>query len=260
MPAAGSAKFAANAALHFLRLMETGMSRKRYSSGLVLAAAIAAAFVSFGVHARGGSASGYRGSASWGGGSGSASGRYGGTASWQAGSGGSATTARGGTASWSHGSGSAIAASGASASWNHSAGYGYRPPPQPAYYRAPYPAATRFPAPVYAAPHSYYVNPYDATTGEVAAAGVAGLAVGAMAGSSAAKKQQSASSTQTSAPPPQAAAITSPLPVGSKLSSLPPGCTNAVVKSVEYYGCGPNWFKPVFGSSGVYYQVVPQPF
>ncbi|HUL10895.1 MAG TPA: hypothetical protein VLU73_01845, partial [Methylococcaceae bacterium] len=109
----------------------------------------------------------------------------------------------------------------------------------------------------------YYNSGYNATTGEVAAAGVAGLAVGAMVGSAAAKSQQQSSSTSQSAPPPSAAqptGITSPLPMGTQLSSLPASCTNAVVKSVEYYGCGPNWFKPVFGGSGVYYQVVKQPF
>lgn len=230
------------------------MSSRRYRFIVVMAGA---SVVSSAAQAWGGSASGPRGSASWGGGSGSASGRYSGSASWQAGSGGSATSARGGTASWSHGSGSATTASGASASWNHSAAYGYRPPPP--HYAAPYPAATRYPAPAYAAPH-YYGNPYNATTGEVAAAGMAGLAVGAMAGSAAAKKQQSSSTSQSSSAASQPATINSPLPIGSQLSALPSGCTNAVVKSVEYYGCGPNWFKPVFGSSGVFYQVVPQPF
>lgn len=219
------------------------------------------------------SASGYRGSATWGGGSGSATGRYGGSASWQAGSGGSATTARGGTASfgggsgsaqgayggsaaWSHGSGTATGRNGNTATWNdHAAAYGYHPPVR---YPAPYPAATRYPVPVHAAP-VYYGNPYNATTGEVAAAGMAGMAVGAMAGSAAAKQQQSATATQTAAAPPPTS-INSPLPMGTRLSNLPAGCTNAVVKSVEYYVCGPNWFKPVFGGSGVFYQVVPAPF
>lgn len=232
------------------------MNIRRVEANRVVVAALSLALASSEALAWGGSASGARGSASWGGGSGSASGRYGGSASWQAGSGGSATTAHGGTASWSHGSGSATTAYGGSASWNHSAAYGYRPPA--AHYGAPYPAVTRYPAPAYAAPH-YYGSPYNATTGEVAAAGMAGMAVGAMAGSASAKKQQSSSTTQTASAA-QPATISSPLPTGTQLSALPAGCTNAVVKSVEYYGCGPNWFKPVFGSNGVYYQVVPQPF
>ena len=243
----------------------------------VLAVAVAVTLVGTPSETSARSASGYRGSASWGGGSGSASGRYGGSASWQAGSGGTATTARGGTAAFGGGSGSAQGAYGGSASWNHGSGtatgrYGntgawndhaaaYGHPP-PARYTAPYPAATRYPVPVHAAP-VYYGNPNNATTGEVAAAGMAGLAVGAMAGSASAKKQQSAVSAQASSPPTSAQqplSITSPLPMGTQLSSLPAGCTNAVVKSVEYYGCGPNWFKPVFGSSGVYYLVVKPPF
>jgi len=254
------------------------MTMNRRRRCYVLAAAISTVFTLAPLDTWGRSASGYRGSVSAGGGSGSASGRYGGSASWQAGSGGSATTARGstasfgggsgsaqgasgGSASWSHGSGTATSAYGNSASWNHNAAaYGYRPPAH--YAAAPYPAAVRYPAPVHAAP-AYYGNTYNATTGEMAAAGMAGVAVGAMAGSAAAKKQQSASTTQAAAPPPSAQqpmAITSPLPIGSQLSNLPAGCTNAVVKSVEYYGCGPNWFKPFFGSSGVYYQVVQAPF
>lgn len=75
-----------------------------------------------------------------------------------------------------------------------------------------------------------------------AAAGMAGLAVGAMAGSAAAKSQQQSSYASQSYPPPSAAqpmAITSPLPMGTRLSSLPPGRTSAVVKSVEYHGRGP---------------------
>lgn len=236
------------------------MNAKRYGAHLFATAALSLTLASPEAFPRGGSVSGARGSASWGGGSGSASGRYGGSASWQAGSGGSATTARGGSAawgggsgsahgaysgsaSWNYGSGTATGANGRSASWNHNTAYGYRPPAHTTVVR---PTAVRYPAP------AYYGHPYNATNGEVAAAAVTGLAVGAMAGSSAANKQQSSSSAQPTS-------ITSPLPIGSQLSSLPAGCSNAVVKSVEYYSCGPNWFKPMFGNSGVYYQVVPQP-
>lgn len=235
------------------------MAMNRHKGSFVLATAICAAVASSPAHSRGGSASGARGSASWQAGSGgSATTARGSTASWGGGSG-SAQGARGGSAAWSHGSGTATGAYGNTAAWNHNTAYGH---PPTAHYAAPYPAAVRYPAPVYAAP-AYYGKTYNATTGEVAAAGMAGLAVGAMAGSAAAKNQQSASTTQAAAPPPSAQqpmAITSPLPIGSQLSGLPAGCTNAVVKSVEYYGCGPNWFKPVFGSSGVYYQVVHAPF
>ena len=32
-----------------------------------------------------------------------------------------------------------------------------------------------------------------------------------------------------------------------------------VVNGTHYYQAGPNWYKPYFGSSGVYYEVVPAP-
>jgi hypothetical protein len=241
------------------------MNRSR--AGFLVATAIAVVVMPLQAHAWG--AAGYRGVAAGGGGSGAAYGRYGGSASWNHGSG-SATDARGGSASWNRSAGTATAttAYGGSATYNRSSGtttatsaYGntatwnhntyYAHPPAGAYYRPP----VYHPVPVYGAP-AYYNNGYNATTGEVAAAGVAGLAVGAMVGSAKAKSQQQSTAAST-APP---TTISSPLPMGTQLSSLPAGCTNAVVKSVEYYGCGPNWFKPVFGGGGVYYQVVPQPF
>jgi hypothetical protein len=87
---------------------------------------------------------------------------------------GSATTARGGSVSWGGGSGSATGAYGGSAAWSHPQGYGYHPAPVPAYgYRPP----------------PFYYGNAGYSSGQVAAAGVAGLAVGAMVGASAASKQ-----------------------------------------------------------------------
>jgi len=179
------------------------------------------------------------GSASWGGGSGSASGYRGGSASWSGGSG-SASGYRGGSASWSGGSGSATGAYGGSAAWSHP--QGYHPAPVPAYgYRPP---------PVYYGNAGY-------SSGQVAAAGVAGLAVGAMVGASAASKQ---------APPPTTVVVqqqpmyTSQLPVGTNLNNLPGGCVSVNVSSTQFYQCGMSWFRPYFGSNGAYYQVVPAPY
>lgn len=179
------------------------------------------------------------GSASWGGGSGSASGYRGGSASWSGGSG-SASGYRGGSASWSGGSGSATGAYGGSAAWSHP--QGYHPVPVPAYgYRPP---------PVYYGNAGY-------SSGQVAAAGVAGLAVGAMVGASAASKQ---------APPPTTVVVqqqpmyTSQLPVGTNLNNLPGGCVSVNVSSTQFYQCGMSWFRPYFGSNGAYYQVVPAPY
>jgi hypothetical protein len=193
-----------------------------------------------------GSATGrYGGSASWGGGSGSASSARGGSASWGGGSG-SATGYRGGSASWSGGSGSATGAYGGSANWSHSYG-GYHPPPAYGYHP---------PAYGYRPPPVYYGNT-GYSSGQVAAAGVAGLAIGAMAGAAAASN---------SAPPPpttvvvQQPAAPAPLSLGMSTSYLPGNCVNINLKSGQYYECGPNWFKPYFGSNGVYYQVVPAPY
>lgn len=148
--------------------------------------------------------------------------------------------ARGGSAAWSHGAGYAHGAYGGTAAWNHG-GY-YRPP-------------VRYPVPVYRG--GYYGGGYS--SGQVAAAGVAGLAVGAMVGAAAASSH--------SAPPPTtvvvqqpAQAYSSQMPIGTQVTVLPGNCGSATVQGVEYYQCGPNWYKPYFGNSSVYYQVVPVPY
>ena len=212
----------------------------------LLAAAFCMAVVSFPTHAwRGygggsGSATGrYGGSASWGGGSGSATSARGGSASWSNGSG-SATGYRGGSASWSNGSGYAHGAYGGSAAWSHPTyGYGYHPP------------AYGYRPPVYYGSSGY-------SSGDVAAAGIAGLAIGAMAGAAKASQTPPPPTTvviqQPWAPPPMA------MPLGTTLYSLPGNCVNINISSGQYYECGMNWFKPYFGSNGAYYQVVPAPY
>ncbi len=153
---------------------------------------------------------------------------------------GSVTTARGGSASWSGGSGSATGAYGGSASWSHPPAYGYHP--VPAYgYRPP---------PVYYGDSGY-------SSGQVAAAGIAGLAVGAMAGSAAASRQATPPTTVVVQQQPMYA---SQLPLGTNLNNLPSGCVSATVSSTQFYQCGMSWFRPYFGSNGAYYQVVPAPY
>jgi hypothetical protein len=49
------------------------------------------------------------------------------------------------------------------------------------------------------------------------------------------------------------------MPIGTQLAALPAGAGSMVVNGVTYYQAGPTWFKPYFGSSGVYYEVVPAP-
>ena len=49
------------------------------------------------------------------------------------------------------------------------------------------------------------------------------------------------------------------LVLGTQVASLPPGANSMVVNGVHYYQSGPTWYKPYYGSSGVYYEVVPAP-
>jgi len=50
------------------------------------------------------------------------------------------------------------------------------------------------------------------------------------------------------------------MPIGTQVTVLPGNCGNAVVGNIQYYQCGPNWFKPYFGNASVYYQVVAAPY
>ncbi len=91
-----------------------------------------------------------------------------------------------------------------------------------------------------------------------AAGAVAGLAVGAAIASSA----QPAVVVAQPAPVyvQQPTYVTQGnLPLGTQVASLPPGAGSMVVNGVTYYQAGPTWYKPYFGSSGVYYEVVPAP-
>ena len=92
--------------------------------------------------------------------------------------------------------------------------------------------------------------------------GAAGLAVGVMAGAAIANAskpttvvvQQPAYVVQQ-----PAYVVQGNLPIGTQVATLPPGASSMVVNGANYYQSGPTWFKPYFGSSGVYYEVVPTP-
>ena len=166
-------------------------------------------------------------------------GRNGGSAAWSNGAG-VAYGKNGGSAAWNHGNAVATGPNGNTVAKSYSApAYGYRPP-APAYgYRPP----------------AYYGNNYGYSSGQVAAAGVAGLAVGAMAGSAASKNQQSSTVVVQ-----QPAQPSTSLVVGSTLSALPNGCSSVNYQSSQYYQCGTSWLKAYFGGSGAYYQVVAAPY
>ena len=94
-----------------------------------------------------------------------------------------------------------------------------------------------------------------------AAAGVAaGMAVGTLAGAAIAGASQPATVyVQPEVVVQQPAYSSDNMPIGTQLASLPPGSRSMTVNGVKYYQNGPTWFKPYFGSSGVYYEVVPAP-
>ena len=72
----------------------------------------------------------------------------------------------------------------------------------------------------------------------------------------------------TASPPPPAPMVSSRppggappgnRPVGAHLPALPSGSRSMVVNNVQYYQNGATWYRPYFGSAGVYYEVVPAP-
>jgi hypothetical protein len=81
--------------------------------------------------------------------------------------------------------------------------------------------------------------------GAVAAAGVAGVAVGAAVGVAAA----SAANANAAAAYAQ----------GDVYAALPAGCAYSSYYGRAYYSCGGTWFNPAYGANGVYYRVVPPP-
>jgi hypothetical protein len=86
------------------------------------------------------------------------------------------------------------------------------------------------------------VSGYSA--GAVAAAGAVGLAVGAAIDSAAAQ---------------QPVYVNEPA-IGSEVVGLPGGCNSVNANGVRYYHCGEAYYQPHFGSNGVYYTVVANPF
>lgn len=99
--------------------------------------------------------------------------------------------------------------------------------------------ATAYPAPV--------AVPYYSAAGCYGCAAAAGAIVGATAGAAAA----SASA---------ASAVSATYVMGTNYATLPAGCAKNNVNGSTYYLCGSAWFQPSYGSNGVYYQVVANPW
>lgn len=105
---------------------------------------------------------------------------------------------------------------------------------------------------------------------------VVGYAAGSASASAAAQSQQSAAAQQQAAIAQQqaataqqqsataqqqaaaAAAAGKPLPLGTVVAALPPGCISTPVGGVEYHSCGGNFYRAVFqGNSLVYVTAQP---
>jgi len=103
--------------------------------------------------------------------------------------------------------------------------------------------------PGYAAGGCWGCSGYSA--GAVAAAGVVGLAAGAAIGSAAASPTVVVQ---------QPVYVTGPA-IGSEVFALPSsGCNSVSANGIRYYNCGGGYYQPHFGSNGVYYTVVANPF
>lgn len=103
--------------------------------------------------------------------------------------------------------------------------------------------------------NTYNVNAYgDDGWGWGAADGaIAGLAVGAAIGSAASQPSTVVVDNTTVVQPPPA------FPAGTKVTVLPEGSQVRNVDGSPIYQNGSTWYKPYFGSNGVYYEVVPAP-
>lgn len=99
---------------------------------------------------------------------------------------------------------------------------------------------------------------------------VVGYAAGAATASAAAQSQQSAAAQQEAATAQQqsataqqqaaaAAAAGKPLPLGTVVAALPPGCTSTPVGGVEHYYCGANFYRAAFQGNNLVYVTTAQP-
>lgn len=63
----------------------------------------------------------------------------------------------------------------------------------------------------------------------------------------------------TTTPTPTTESPNDKLPIGSVVSSLPQGCVSKPVNNVEYYQCGPNYYKVAYQGSNLVYVTVDPP-
>ena len=100
-----------------------------------------------------------------------------------------------------------------------------------------------------------------ATTSRPQPRRAASTAAAAQQQTAAAQQQAAAAKQQAAAQrlPSAAAAAGKPLPMGTVVSALPPGCVSTPVGGVEYYYGGGNFYRAVFqGNNLVYVTAQPQ--
>ena len=146
---------------------------------------------------------------------------------------GAARGSYGGAAAWNRNTAVVRGPNGNTAAWNRGGSY-YHPPVHAYGYRG----------------GAYYGGNYGYSSGQVAAAGVAGLAVGAMAGAAVANSNQRSNTTVIVQQPASSWAI------GTNLNNLPMGCNSVIFNSIQFFQCGSGWIRAYSG----YYQVVPAPY
>ena len=103
--------------------------------------------------------------------------------------------------------------------------------------------------------NTYNVNAYgnDDWGWGAADGALAGLAVGAAIGSAASQPSTVVVDNTTVVQQPPT------FPAGTKVTVLPDGSQVRNVDGAPLYQSGSTWYKPYFGSNGVYYEVVPAP-
>ena len=110
--------------------------------------------------------------------------------------------------------------------------------------------------------HGGFYHGWDYHGGGCYGCGAAGLAIGAMAGAAIvnASRPSTVYVQQPAVVVQQPATVVSGnYPIGTQFATLPAGARSMVVNGGNYYQDGSVWYKPYFGSSGVYYEVVPAP-
>ncbi|MDM0011667.1 hypothetical protein QTH87_04355 [Variovorax sp. J22P168] len=106
--------------------------------------------------------------------------------------------------------------------------------------------------------HPYY-RPSGCYGCGAAVGAVAGMAVGAAIADASRPATVVVQQPAVIVQPPPAYVVQGSMPIGTQIAALPGGARSMVVNGVNYYQAGPTWYKPYFGSSGVYYEVVPAP-